>query len=97
MPRVRRESNLKLGSGQVSQMGRLNRDLWKEGRATPPPARRASAESACKGPAVRTAGLAQGQPRQQQCQGRGAWQEDPGAPAGQGLGPQGPGLWPDSG
>lgn len=44
MPRVRGESNLKLGSGQVSRMGRLNRDLRKEGRAMPTSARRASAE-----------------------------------------------------
>ena len=52
---------------------------------------------ACKGPVVRTAWQVQGQPREQECQGRGRWQEGPGAPAGQGLGPQGPGLWLDSG
>ena len=44
MPRVRRESNLKPGSGQVSRMGHLNRDLRKEGRAMPTSARKGSAE-----------------------------------------------------
>lgn len=67
-------------------MGRLNRDLWKEGGATPP-AREGhlQRDGACKGPAVRTAGLAQGQPRQQRCQGRVAGR--PRSTSGAGAGP----------